>query len=314
MNKVQSGLVVVVGSVNMDLMLRAPHLPRPGETVMGREFAQAPGGKGANQAVAAARLGARVSFVGCVGDDALGTQCRAELEASAIDVRHLYTIANEATGIAMIASDDAGENSIVLAPGANNALSCAHIDAAAGLFQDAEILVLQLESPLPTVLHAMHVARNHKVAVLLNPAPARQLPVNTLRGLDILVLNTVEAAMLSDMVVSSLQQASASAEFFRSCGVQTVIVTMGSDGLVLADDHGTMAYPAPHVKAVDSTGAGDTFVGALAGELTRGRSMLDAVNFAQRAAAFSVTGRGAQASMPSRGDFDTQAEQQLAAA
>lgn len=295
--------IVVIGSVNMDLMLHCHDLPRPGETVLGREFMQTPGGKGSNQAVAASRLGVKVYFVGCAGDDTFGHESRDMLKADGIDIRHLHLVRGAATGVAMIMIDRGGENCIALAPGANNALTCQHIDAADDIIASAGIVVCQFESPLQTVLHAIKVAQRHKVPFLLNPAPVRDISVRELNGLDLLILNTVEAASLSGLVVLSPQDALIAARNLRGLGVANVIITMGKDGAVVAEDTGISHYPAPTVRAVDTTGAGDTFVGAIAVGLSRGNAMSEAVAFAQRAAAHSVTRRGAQASMPRLADL-----------
>lgn len=304
MNSLQTQRVVVIGSVNMDLMLRCPHLPAPGETVLGNEFSQAPGGKGANQAIAAARLGAKVSFIGCIGDDAYGHTARTGFEVAKVDISHLHTVQGQTTGIAMITSDDKGENCIALAPGANQLLSCEHLDRAETLIAEAGMVVCQLESPLISVLHAMKLAQRHHVPFLLNPSPAQMLSTRSLSGLALLVLNEVEAAMLSDAPVETIQHACQAAEFFRSTGIQSVVITMGKNGAVVADDDGTRHFAAPKVKAVDTTGAGDTLVGALAAALVTGSGMAEAMAFAQRAAAFSVTRRGAQASMPRLTDLE----------
>jgi ribokinase len=305
MNNPKTKQVVVIGSVNMDLMVRCPHLPAPGETVLGREFSQAPGGKGANQAIAAARLGANVSFIGCIGNDAYGQTSRAGFEAANVDIRHLHTIEGQTTGIAMISSDDKGENCIALAPGANQSLSCEHLDSAQALIAEAGMVVCQLESPLTTILHAMQLAQRHHVPFLLNPSPAQKLSTKSLTGLDVLVLNEVEASMLSDSPVETIQQACQVAEFFRSIGIKSVVITMGKNGAVVANGDGTNHFVAPKVKAIDTTGAGDTLVGALAGALVSGASMAEAMHFSQRAAAYSVTKKGAQASMPYQRDLET---------
>ncbi len=311
MNNVRSQRIVVVGSVNMDLMLRCPYLPKPGETVLGSEFVQAPGGKGANQAIAAARLGANVSFIGCVGDDAYGNTSRAGFEAAKVDISHLHTMPGQATGIAMIISDERGENCIALAPGANLHLTCRHLDQAEALIAQAGMVVCQLESPLEVVLHTMKLAQRYQVPLLLNPSPSQMLPTKSLAGVDLLVLNEVEAAMLADSKVENIQQGCQAAEFFRSIGIRTVVITMGKNGAVVADDHGTNHFMAHKVQAVDTTGAGDTLVGGLAAALMAGDSMFDAMGSAQRAAAFSVTRRGAQASMPDLSDLEQFAPQLL---
>lgn len=294
----------MIGSVNMDLMLRCPHLPAPGETVLGREFTQAPGGKGANQAIAAARLGAEVSLIGCVGNDAYGHTSRSNLEIAKVDVSHLHSVSDQATGVAMITSDDQGENCIALAPGANLSLSCEHLTRADMLIARAGMLVCQLESPLPVVLHAIQLAKHYQVPLLLNPSPVQKLSTEVLAGVHLLVLNEVEAAMLSGFPVSTVQTACRAADFLRRMGIRSVVITLGEKGAVVADDDGVQHFLAPKVKAIDTTGAGDTLVGALATALVSGSSMTEAIMVAQRAAAFSVTRRGAQASMPSVSDLE----------
>jgi len=290
--------IIVVGSVNMDLMLRCPHLPAAGETVLGTDFITAPGGKGANQAIAAARLGALVSFVGCMGDDEYGTIARAALEADGVDTRHLVRVSGAATGVAMVIADSAGENCIALAPGANHLLSPAHIDAADALFADAALLVCQLESPLATVRYAMATAARHGVPVLLNPAPSQVLPIDMLQGIDLLVANAGEAAVLTGYMASNVEEATHAGSVLRLAGVQTAMVTLGGQGVVLASAESNAHFPAVKVHAVDTTGAGDTFVGALATARVRGFSLSASIDFAQQAAAFSVTRRGARAGMP----------------
>ena len=295
--------IVIVGSVNMDLMLCCPHLPGAGETVLGAGFTTAPGGKGANQAVAAARLGAKVAFIGCVGDDAFGQTAFDALQAEGIDTQYLSRESGAATGVAMVITDEAGENCIALAPGANALLSPAHIDAARRLFGDASMLICQLESPLATVCHAIGIAIAHGVPVLLNPAPSQPLPADLLRDIDWLVPNAGEAAALSGLGADEQVSAAQSAELLRLAGARTVLVTLGSNGVAASTARGTFQRPAPRVVAVDSTGAGDTFVGALAAARFQGLALEAAIDLAQRAAAFSVTRRGAQASMPRLADL-----------
>ena len=295
--------ILIVGSVNMDLMLRCGHLPGAGETVLGAGFNTAPGGKGANQAIAAARLGAKVAFVGCVGDDAFGQAAFDALQAEGINTQYLSRESGAATGVAMVITDEAGENCIALAPGANALLSPAHIDAAQALFADASMLICQLESPLATVRHAIRVAVRHGVPVLLNPAPSQALPADLLRDIDWLVPNAGEAAALSGLGADAQASAAQSAELLRLAGPRTVLVTMGSDGVVAATAQGCIHRPAIHVQAVDTTGAGDTFVGALAAARFQGLALEAAIDLAQRAAAFSVTRGGAQASMPRLADL-----------
>ena len=295
--------IVVVGSVNMDLMLRCPTLPRPGETVLGHAFRTEPGGKGANQAVAAARLGARVAFVGCIGDDDFGARAIAGLRTEGVDLTHLSVVNNCTTGVAMVQVDDSGQNSIVLDPGANSALTLTQVDAAARLIAQAGLLICQLETPLSAVQRAIEIAHAAGVPVLLNPAPARPLPAALLGQVDLLVPNEGEASLLTGLAVRGQSGAAKAATQLLGSGCGIVIVTLGAEGLVWADAKGSHYRPAQKVTALDSTGAGDTFIGALAAARAQGQDLDSAIDFAQRAAAFSVQRRGAQASMPTRGDL-----------
>ena len=228
--------IVVVGSLNMDLVVRTPRLPRPGETIIGGEaFQTLPGGKGANQAVAAARLGAQVTMVGCVGEDDFGRALLANLEAEGVDHRFVRRDEEAATGVAFIVVDDEGQNSIVVASGANHRLTPADVEAAGELFAGAEMLLLQLESPLAVVQRAAEVARAHGVTVILNPAPAQPLPPELLALVDVLVPNESETALLSGQPVGEEEEAAAAAGALRRQGVETVILTLGARGALLAD-------------------------------------------------------------------------------
>lgn len=292
--------VVVLGSLNADLILRCPQLPLPGQTVHGRDFETAPGGKGANQAVAAARLGASVSFIGCVGDDDFGRNARLTLTREGIDTDHLHTVSGVATGVALILVDDAAQNCIALAAGANAALSTAHVDAAATLIQHAALLICQLESPLPVVQYAIALAHAAGVPVLLNPAPAQRLPPELLAQVDTLVPNETEAAVLLGLPPGAAFDAAAAATRLRGAGPRHVIITLGADGVQLAADGICTRLAAPRARAVDTTGAGDAFIGAYAAAVCEGADLTAAVEYAQRAAALSVTKAGAIAAMPRR--------------
>lgn len=296
--------ILVIGSANADLMLAVPVLPRPGETVRGRDFVVAPGGKGANQAVAAARLGGEVSFVGCVGDDGFGSRLRGALSDSGVDVSHLQVAAGVASGIAMVMTEASGENSIAISGGANDRLRPEDIDARAALIGQAALLVCQFESPMDTVERALELSRLRGVPVLLNPAPARPIADSWLDGLRFLVPNRHELASLSGLAINHPGDIEAAARQLLARGVQTVIVTLGRDGVAHIDSAGMRIHPAPVVDVVDTTGAGDTFVGAFAAHWCRSGDTDAAIAFAQRAAAFSVTSRGAQASMPWLADLD----------
>ena len=294
------GPIVVLGSVNADLVLRCERLPRPGETVHGEDFQAVPGGKGANQAVAAARLGGRVEFIGCVGDDAFGADARATLEREGVGTAHLRSHAGVPTGVATILVERSGQNCIALAAGANARLDIEQVDGAAAAIACASLLVCQLETPLAAVEHAIGIAQRHGVPVLLNPAPARPLAPALLDQVDILVPNESEAALL--VGASSALDPTEAAAALRGERAGTVIVTLGGDGVCIADEHGTRRWPAPRAQAIDTTGAGDTFIGAFAVARQEGLGIDEAVRFAQRAAAISVTRAGAMASMPTRAE------------
>ena len=295
--------VVVLGSVNTDLVLRCSQLPIPGQTVRGHGFQSLPGGKGANQAVAAARLGASVSFIGCVGDDEFGRNARQVFAEEGIATEHLHSVAGVGTGIAMIMVDDAGQNCIALAAGANAALSMAHVDAASAAIEAAGLLICQLECPLPVVQHGIALAHAAGVPVLLNPAPMQALPPELLAQVDVLVPNETEAAALIGLPPGAAFDAAAAAVRLRELGPTTVIVTLGAHGVQLASDGISVHLDAPVVQAVDTTGAGDTFIGAYAAAWCEGASLTAAIEYAQQAAAISVTKAGALAAMPRRGDL-----------
>ncbi len=295
--------IVVVGSINMDLMLRCPHLPQPGETVPGSDFRTMPGGKGANQALAAARMGARVALLGCVGDDAFGPQALLHLRAAGVDLAGVHTVPGCATGVAMVQVDDTGQNCIVVAPGANACLAPAQLDAAQAALAGAAVLVCQLEVPLATVQHAVALARAAGVAVWLNPAPAQPLPAALLRQVDVLVVNAGEAAVLAGRPVAGHADAVQAALQLRAAGCGTVVVTLGADGVVWADAEGVQQRAAQRVVAVDTTGAGDTFIGAMAASWVQTRALAPAIELAQRAAALAVQRHGAQAAMPTAAEL-----------
>jgi ribokinase len=294
--------VVVVGSLNMDLVARAPRLPGAGETISGTAFATVPGGKGANQAVAAARLGASTAMIGRVGDDPFGARLRAGLERDGVDCRAVLETANTPSGVALIVVDDAGRNGIVVVPGANGLLAPADIDAADALLAAAHIVVLQLEIPIETVEHTGRRARALGKTVLLNPSPARPLSPSLLACVDYLVPNELEAASLTGDRVASVDQAIAAGRRLRARGAATVLITLGATGAAIVAADGERHLPAPRVDAVDTTAAGDTFIGGLCAALVRGRAVPDAVAFAQAAAAISVTRSGAQPSIPFAGE------------
>ncbi|MBT2294646.1 ribokinase [Pseudomonas fluorescens] len=290
--------VVVIGSLNMDLVTRAPRLPKGGETLMGESFCTIPGGKGANQAVAAARLGAKVSMVGCVGSDAYGQQLRGALLAEGIDCQSV-SVVDGSSGVALIVVDDNSQNAIVIVAGANGALGPDVLDRFDEVLRSADVLICQLEVPDATVGHALKRGRELGKTVILNPAPAsRALPADWYACIDYLIPNESEAAVLSGVAVDSLETAEAAATQLIAAGAGKVIVTLGAQGLMFANGASFQHFPAPQVKAVDTTAAGDTFVGGFAAALADGKSEVEAIRFGQVAAALSVTRAGAQPSIP----------------
>jgi ribokinase len=296
--------IVVVGSLNMDLVIRTPRFPGPGETIIGSAFHTIPGGKGANQAVAAAKLGARVSMVGRVGDDAFGAQQLANLSQLGIDVSHVRRDPKAATGVALIVLDEQGQNSIILAPGANMRLTLADLEAAEDVLASAAILVLQLEIPQEVVEQAIKVARAHGVIVLLNPAPARQLPPTLLNQVDVLIPNESETALLTGTEVDDIESARRAVAKLRAAGVGTVILTLGGRGALLLEGQKATHVPGYRVDVVDTTAAGDAFVGGFAVGLAEGQDLAEAVRFANAAGALAVTKLGAQPSLPTRSEVE----------
>ena len=296
--------VLVVGSLNMDLRIRTPRLPAPGETLTGSGFDTDGGGKGANQAVAAARQGARVAMLGAVGQDAHGAALLAALQADGIDTHAVERIAGTPSGTAAILLMPDGENSIVVIPGANHALTPERVRAQAARLRQAHVVVAQLECPLDAVTEALAIAREAGAVTVLNAAPVQPLDEALLGQLDWLVVNEIEAAALAGMPVPGPAEARAVAEQLRRRGPRQVLVTLGAEGLVLAGPEGTLALPAPRVQAADTTGAGDTVVGALAAALAAGRPLREALTRAQAAAALAVTRLGTQSAMPTAAEVD----------
>ncbi|OLB82473.1 MAG: ribokinase [Actinobacteria bacterium 13_2_20CM_2_71_6] len=302
--------VVVVGSANMDLVATAPTLPRPGETVLGNDFTQVPGGKGANQAIAAVRAGAPVRFIGAIGSDAFGVTLRARLSASTVDTS-LLRVVYGASGVALVLVDGTGENAIVVAPGANAALTTL-TDADRAAIAEADVLLLQLEIPLDTVTAAARVAREAGTRVVLNAAPARPLPPGLTEAVDLLVVNQVEAAALAPVApvgVDAVPEPDDADPWALVdallADVPRVVLTRGAGGAWYgARDSEPVHVPAPVVTAVDTTAAGDAFTAALAVGWGEGRSLVDAVRWASAAGAAAARRLGASSALPSRTDID----------
>ncbi|MBV8646316.1 ribokinase [Paludibacterium sp.] len=290
--------VAVVGSLNMDLVLRAPRFPGPGETLLSHDFAQHPGGKGANQAVACARLGAPVSMIGKLGNDSFAAPLLATLDDAGVDRRHITTDAG-ASGIAMIVVEDSGQNRIMVAPGANGALTPADVRGAEEAIRSASLLLCQLEVPIDCVRTAFAIARAAGVPILFNPAPAMPLDAELL-AVEYLVVNETEAALISGLPVETRADAMAAARRLLIGGAGTVLLTLGADGALIADQAGQRHYPAKPTRVVDTTAAGDTFIGGVTAGLLEGMTIDDAVDLGMRAAALCVARPGAQPSIPYR--------------
>lgn len=289
--------MAVVGSLNMDIVVPVPHHPAPGETVLGGDPFRNPGGKGANQAVAAARLGRPTSMVGRVGRDEAGSELVKALRDSDVDASRVTATENAPTGIALITVDDRGENSIVVSPGANARVTEEDVKQAERVVSSAGALLLQLEIPLEAVVAA---ARTSTGTVILNPAPARPLPPSLLEAVDVLVPNRSELALLSGAGAEPTDEATAASMAARLTGPRAVVVTLGPEGALVVEGGRSERVPAVPVKAVDTTAAGDAFCGALADAMVRREKLTDAARWAVRVAAVACTRRGAQASLPSR--------------
>ena len=296
--------ILVIGSSNIDMIARVRQLPRPGETVGEAQFMQSNGGKGANQAVAAARLGGDVAFVSCLGSDAGAAALRQQFAADGIDIESLFQVADTPTGTALIFVSEEGENSIAVAPGANRRLTREVIDAVADRIAGAEYLLLQLEIPMDTVAYAIEKAREAGTRVVLNPAPAMPLSDDLLRKVYLLTPNRTETETLTGIAVHSAHDASKAAGILLAKGVENVIVTLGSEGALIKNAAGEELIPADKVRPVDTTAAGDVFNGALLVALTEGKPLAEVVRFAARCAALSVTRMGAQTSIPWRREID----------
>lgn len=296
--------LVVVGSLNMDLIVRTPHLPRPGETVLGRNFMTAPGGKGANQTVAAAKLGANVHLIGCVGKDDFGQALRENLRTAGANDGHVSTITSAATGIAIIQVDDGGQNTIVVAPGANAHVTRENVDAARSIIAASQAVIAQLEIPLDAVWYALHLARAANVLTILNPAPAQPLSSELLSFVDVLVPNETEAAQLTGVEVKDEVSAEQAARRLRAQGAHAVVVTLGERGALALNEDKVWHVPPYHVKAIDATAAGDAFVGTLATVYAAHRDLEAALHEASAAGALAVTKLGAQPSMPTRAELN----------
>ncbi|GGG92368.1 ribokinase [Parapedobacter pyrenivorans] len=294
--------IIVVGSMNMDMVVKTSHIPQPGETVLGGSFFMNPGGKGANQAVAVARLGGDVAFVGKIGDDIFGKQSSQLFDEEGVDINGILSDHDSPSGIALITVDDNGENSIVVAPGANAHLEPVDVEKVLDKYPDSKILLMQLEIPMRTVEFAARIAREKGMQVILNPAPANELVPSVFHLVDVITPNVNEAEMLSGIRIVDIPSARQAAESIHAQGVNHVIVTLGKQGAALLENGVFHHIPAPSVETVDTTAAGDVFNGALAVAIGEGKGLTDAVSFACRAASIAVTRMGAQSSIPFRNE------------
>ncbi|OOF51569.1 ribokinase [Rodentibacter genomosp. 1] len=292
--------LTVLGSINADHVISVPYFAKPGETLTGKNYHIAYGGKGANQAVAAARLGANVAFIGCIGDDGIGTSMKNAFTQDGIDTAHINTVSQEMTGMAFIQVAQTGENSIVLAPGANAFLDEQIVCNAEERIAQSDCLLMQLETPISGVELAAQIAKKHNVQVVLNPAPAQPLSDHLLGLIDIITPNETEAEILTGVRVTDEQSAVKSAEVFHQKGISCVMITLGEKGVFISREGEHRIIKGFSVQAVDTTAAGDTFNGGFITALLEGQSLDEAIRFGQAAAAISVTRKGAQPSIPSR--------------
>ena len=292
--------LTVLGSINADHVIQVPHFPQPGETLSGQNYHIVYGGKGANQAVAAARLGAKVDFIACIGEDKIGLEMKQAFQKDGINTDSIATIQSETTGIAMIQVADSGENSIVISAGANAHLTTDIVDKFKQKILDADALLMQLETPLDAIIYATKIAKQAGKHTVLNPAPAKALPDELLAQLTMITPNETEAEVLTGVKVVDEQSAAQAAAVFHQKGVAIVLITLGAKGVFISHNALQKIIPGFRVQAKDTTAAGDTFNGALVTALLEQKSLEEAIQFAHAAAAISVTRFGSQTSIPSR--------------
>jgi ribokinase len=301
----KSAYVLVIGSASVDVSVMTAELPRPGETVMGHGSLIAPGGKGSNQAVAAAACGAATHFIGRTGAESFGAIIRRGLADRGVHIDELRALADVASGLATISVENSGKNAIVVVPGSNGRLEPADLDAVTALIRGAAVVVLQCEIPMDTVYRAIELSQASGTPVVLNPAPFRGLDLPRIaRGVTYFVPNETEAAQVWGRPVENLAQAENCASWLHTQGISCAIITLGEQGCMVADERPARHYPGHRVAAIDTTGAGDAFVGCLAASLATGRSRDESIRRALLYSALSVTARGAQVSFPRAAEFE----------
>ncbi len=292
--------IVVIGSCNTDMVVKANRLPEPGETILGESFYMNPGGKGANQAIAAARLGADVTFITKIGYDLFGLQALEIYKSERINTEFVFSDSKKPSGVALVSVDSFGENCIIVASGANQSLSPEDIDKAKDRIQDADTILMQLEIPMETVEYATSIAYNYSKRVIINPAPVSCLNNELLRKTNVILPNRIEAEILSGVKITDLDSAHRAVQAISNRGIENVVITLGKEGAYVKEKDRYIMIPAKDVCAIDTTGAGDVFSGALSVSLSEGHSLVEAVEFANSAASIAVTRIGAQSAIPYR--------------
>jgi len=297
--------IVVIGSLNMDMVVNVKKRPQVGETIIGHDFFMSPGGKGANQAYAASLLGGSVAMVGCVGSDIFGYSLKEHLSKGGVNIAHIEEIQNEASGLAFITLDSDGNNSIIVAPGANQHVTPTLVEEKEDIISHAKLLIVQLEIPLESVMTAVKLAKKHNVPVLLDPAPAQPLPNELLEMIDYITPNETEIYQLTGIEVNDTKSAQVAAVSLIEKGVKTVFAKMGEKGVTVVKSNRTYYVEGNKVQAVDTTAAGDSFSGAVGVALVEGKDVWSAAHFGNAVAALVVTKKGAQSSMPTKKEVET---------
>lgn len=297
-------MITVIGSLNMDLVTYTSRMPKLGETIIGKSFKQLPGGKGANQADAIAKLGLAVKMVGCIGEDDLGNTLVQALRKDGVDTAYVATVKGASTGIAAITVDTEGNNCIIVVPGANNMLTIERMQAAFKAIEEASVVVAQLEVPIETVKYGLKAAKQLGKITILNPAPAVMLEDEMLASVDILIPNETELEAISGMKIRTEDDLYPAAQLLIDKGVRELIITLGDKGCIHINKQGSNTYKAHKVKAVDTTAAGDSFIGALAVAISEGKVLAEAIAFATAAGALTVTKEGAQIALPLRAEVE----------